>query len=113
MRINHQFIDRCWETWLLALFMGIFSVVAVKAEENFNFDMLNGLFTPTQSERFFQKGREDFEREVNLFTHSEKHFSDDLLQIDPKLIEQMNLQRQVPQFESNNSQHRIYRDELK
>ena len=62
---NRNFVRSCWETLLVATTIGFLTVFAVKAESNLNFDGLNGLFTPTQSERFFQAGREDFEREVD------------------------------------------------
>ena len=54
-------------------------------------DVTNGLFAPTQSQRFFQNGREAFEREVEIFNQPERYWDNDVLQFDRKLIEKMNL----------------------
>ncbi|MCC0178172.1 hypothetical protein I4641_14410 [Waterburya agarophytonicola K14] len=87
---NRAFIHDSLETLLVALIIGLLTVWAVKAENKPDVGVLNGLFTPTQSERFFETGREDFEREIEIFTHPEKYWHDDLLQIDSESIEQMN-----------------------
>ena len=97
------FIYNSLETLLVALIIGLLTVMAVKAENKPNLDSLNGLFTPTQSERFFQAGRENFEREIEIFTHPEKYLRDDLLQIDPELIEQMNQGRDRNDLDWENS----------
>lgn len=52
-------------------------------------NVINGLFTPTQSQRFFEEGRIAFEREVEIFNHPERYQGEDLLQFDRELIEQM------------------------
>ena len=54
-------------------------------------NVTNGLFTPTQSQRFFQNGREAFEREVEIFNHPESYWDNDVLQFDRESIEQMDL----------------------
>ena len=62
----------------------------VVAQRSVNFNSLNGLFTPTQSQRFFRTGRERFEREIEIFTNPDKYLNNNLLSIDPAAIEQMN-----------------------
>lgn len=49
----------------------------------------NGLFSPTAADRFFETGRNNFEREIDFVNDSEDRFSDDLLQLDPELVQQM------------------------
>ncbi len=113
---NKSFIYSSLETLLLAIVIGILTVWAVKGEDNFDFNALNalnGLFTPTQSERFFQAGREDFEREVEIFNHPEHYLSDDLLQIDPEMVEQMDRSRNFPNFNQENVQFKLYLDVAK
>ena len=107
---NKSFFYGSLETLLLAVAIGILAVLAVKAEDSFNYDVLNGLFTPTQSDRFFQAGREDFEREVEFFNHPERYFKDDLLHIDPELIEQMNLPKEKPDFDREDAKWQLLLD---
>ena len=107
---NKDFVFSWLNTLLVAVIMGFLTVLAVKAESNFNFDVLNGLFTPTQSERFFQAGRENFEREVEIFNHPERYLEDDLLHIDPKLIEQMDLPREKLDFSQEDVKVRLLFD---
>lgn len=107
---NRNFVRNCWETLLVAAIIGFLTIFAVKAESNLNFDALNGLFTPTQSERFFQAGRADFKREVEIFNHPELYLRDDLLQIDPELIEQMDRYNSAVDFKLNDGEYELYRD---
>ena len=108
--INKSFICNSLETLLFAVFIGILAIMAAKAEGNFDFDVLNGLFTPTQASRFFEAGREDFAREVEIFNHPERYLSDDLLQIDPEIIEQMDRSREFPDFTQENVQFQLFQD---
>ena len=107
---NLNFFSNSFNTLLLAVALGMLVVVAAKAESNFNFDVLNGLFTPTQSERFFQAGREDFEREIDIFNHPELYPSEDLLQIDPELVGQMNRLGHSVDFKLENGEYELHRD---
>lgn len=86
------------------VFMAISSSVIAQAQDNFNFNVLNGLFVPTQSQRFFQTGREKFEQEIQIFTDPKHYLGEDLLQIDPKLIKQMKQPQPLPHFRLNNLQ---------
>ena len=84
------------------------AITTAKAQNSFN--IINGLFTPTQADRFFQAGREDFEQEVKIFIHPERYLRDDLLQIDPELIEQMDQPKQLTDFGGSNCQYKLYPD---
>ena len=107
---NNNFVRSSVETLLMAVIIGILIVTAAKSESKFDFDVLNGLFTPTQSERFFQAGREDFERrEVEFLNHPEIYLKDDLLQMDSELLEQIDLERPTLELKLENSQYQIER----
>ncbi len=110
MKTNTSGLVFNWFNSLLFAIAIVMLAAITTAKAQAYFDVINGLFTPTQSDRFFQAGREDFEREIELFTHPERYRSNDLLQIDPKLIEQMNRSRQLLNFELDNSQYELHRD---
>ena len=48
--------------------------------------VLNGLFSPTASERFLEEGRRRLEREVDILTHPERYEREDILKIDTTKI---------------------------
>ena len=52
-------------------------------------NVVNGLFTPNQSQQFFQRGREAFEREVEIYNYPERYNSDNLLEIAPESVERI------------------------
>ena len=108
MRTNKDFVHSCFETFLLALVIGVLGVLAAKAQENVDVEALNGLFTPTESTRFFQAGRVDFEREVEIFNHPERFLGNNLLQINPELIEQMDRFGQSVDFRSQRGEYELY-----
>ena len=103
-----NFISSTIETSLLALIFGLFAVMAAKAEIKLDASVLNGLFTPTQSERFFEAGREDFEREIEIFTHPERYLREDLLQIDPELRDRLNEYPEPTNALFDNFNERVY-----
>ena len=79
----------------IAIIVLIFAAIAAEAQSDRGAvvplpnNITNGLFTPTQSQRFFQNGREAFEREVKIFNHPERYWDNNVLQFDRGLIEQM------------------------
>ncbi len=109
---NRDFVFSWVNTLIFATIIGLLAVFTVKAESNFNFDVVNGLFTPTQSERFFQAGREDFEQEVKFFNYPEQYLRDDLLQIDPEIIEQLNQPRPDRDFDLDASDYQLYPESI-
>ena len=63
---------------------------------------LNGIFSPTAADRFFEAGREDFAKEIDFLRDSDKYFNDDLLKFDEELIEQMQKTKPFPDSELDN-----------
>ncbi|WP_036477917.1 hypothetical protein [Myxosarcina sp. GI1] len=63
---------------------------------------INGLFTPTAAQRFYEAGREDFERETKFLTDSERYFSEDILQIDTESLQQIWNNKPFPELKPNN-----------
>ena len=58
---------------------------------NLNQSVINGLFTPTAADRFFEEGRRNMEREREILTHPERYSREDILQIntiDIKIIDE-------------------------
>ncbi len=80
MKTNTSGLVFNWFNSLLFAIAIVMLAAITTAKAQAYFDVINGLFTPTQSDRFFQAGREDFEREIELFTHPERYRSNDLLQ---------------------------------
>lgn len=103
--------------WVTSLIMAMAIVIlaamtTAKAQKgiepnNIDLNMIDGLFTPTESQRFFQAGREDFAREIRIFLHPERYLKDDILQIDPELRQQMHQQRQTANFLAENAQYQL------
>lgn len=113
MKTNNGDLVFSWvSTLIFAIIIGLLAVLTVRAESNFNFDVLNGLFTPTQSERFFQAGREDFEQAVKSFTYPEQYLRDDLLQIDPEIIEQLNQPKSDHDFDLDAADYQLYPESI-
>ena len=101
------FIFNWFNSLALAITIVILAAITTAKAQNY-FDMINGLFTPTQADRFFQAGRKNFEKEVERFYYPERYSGDDLLQIDPELIEQMDQPQQLPDFGADNFQYDQY-----
>lgn len=89
---NHKFVFNWVNPLLLAVLIGLWLAKPVKAK-NPGLNSLNGLFTPTQAEQFFQAGKDDFAQEVEIFIHPERYLQDDLLEIN---VESTNSLKQDP-----------------
>ena len=74
--------------------------IAAKAESRPDTSVINGLFTPTQSEKFFEAGRKNFEREREIFTHPKRSYRENILQIDPALSDRLKKDR-IPDSQRN------------
>ena len=99
MKTNTLHVFRSFKSVIMAIALVLMVTDApVKAQakitesENFN-STVNGLFTPTAAQRFFERGRNDFARETRILEDSERYFDEELLQIDPKIIQQMKLNK--------------------
>ncbi|MGK7895119.1 MAG: hypothetical protein AB4372_16225 [Xenococcus sp. (in: cyanobacteria)] len=76
---------------LLVIFGALGTAKAQTNLSNFPQQSLNGLFTPTAADRFFEEGRRNLEREAEILTHPERYYRDDFLQtnrIDIKIIDE-------------------------
>ncbi|NJL81973.1 MAG: hypothetical protein HC890_01455 [Chloroflexaceae bacterium] len=51
-----------------------------------NYPSLNGIFSPTSSDRFFEAGREHLDEEVNRLNQRQQASQAPLLEIDPTLL---------------------------
>ena len=49
---------------------------------NINQSVLNGLFSPRASDRFFEEGRRKMEREAEILANPERYKREDILKID-------------------------------
>lgn len=114
MRTNNTspFVFNWFNAIAVAIAIVIMAAIGTAKGQDY-YDVVDGLFTPKQSERFFQAGREDFEREVEILNHPERYLSDDLLQIDPEIIEQMDRSRKFPDFTQENVQFKLFLDVAK
>ena len=82
------------------------AIAKAKAQDNLpeipnSSPALNGVFTPTAAERFFEEGREDFEDEIDFLNNSDDYLNGDLLLFDKELIEQIQETKPLPDSELN------------
>ncbi len=54
-----------------------------------NESVLNGLYSPTAAERFFEEGRRNIEREIEVLANPERHRREGILKIDTIDIKKM------------------------
>ncbi len=77
---------------------------------NLNQSTLNGLFTPTAAERFFEQGRRQMEREADILANPERYYNDSLLQvntIDMKIIDENGEPQPIPNFPEDRLQNHL------
>lgn len=88
----------------IAVFISLLGTIAIEAQENppqLQNSAVNGLFTPTAAQRFYEAGIKDFERKADFLIHPERHLSENILQIDPELIRQIKQNKSFPKLESD------------
>jgi hypothetical protein len=73
-------------TFIVLAIVVIPLVDSLKAQENSQ--ILNGLFTPTNAQRFFEQGRREFQREEKIFVDREDYFNGDILKIKEEFTSQ-------------------------
>lgn len=96
MKINTLHLLSFFSTsFVIAIFLVIVGAISTaKAQTTFpnaNTSVLNGLFTPTTADRFFEEGRRNFEKEAAILAHPEHYYREDILQtnnIDIKIIDE-------------------------
>ena len=79
-----DFVSRFGISLAIAILLVIFGAIGTaKAQTdvtNASQSVLNGLFTPTAADRFFEEGRRNMEREVEILNHPERYYREDILQ---------------------------------
>ncbi|MGB3655155.1 MAG: hypothetical protein WBA41_28665 [Rivularia sp. (in: cyanobacteria)] len=94
MKINTLHFGSFFCTFLLFAFFIIDATDRAFAQSNLslpNQSVLNGLYSPTSAERFFEEGKRKIEREVEILTNTERYKHKDILQnnaIEIKTIEE-------------------------
>ena len=96
MKINAlHFISFFGSSLVIAIFLVIVGALGTaKAQTTVpkvNTSFLNGLFTPTAADRFFEEGRRNLEREAEILNDPESYYRNDFLQtnrIDIKIIDE-------------------------
>ncbi|MGB5635532.1 MAG: hypothetical protein WBM44_11625 [Waterburya sp.] len=76
---------------LLVIVGAIGTAKAQTTVPNVGQSALNGLFTPTAADRFFEEGRRNMAREREILAHPERYYREDSLQInrfDIKIIDE-------------------------
>ena len=68
------------------LTLGIHKNFVASVAASQNQQIVNGLFHPTEN-NFFNEGREQFEREIQMLLHQPLSSFDNLLKISPKLLQ--------------------------
>ena len=101
----------------IAFFLVIVSAMGTaKAQSNQNSivnlkqSTLNGLFTPTSADRFFEQGRRQMERERETLANPEHYLNSNILQvntIDIKILDEMGETQPVPNFPEYSPQNQI------
>lgn len=90
----------------IAIFLVIISAMSTaKAQNtlpnNLNQSTLNGLFTPTAADRFFEQGRRQMQEEAKILDNPERYHGDGILQInslDMNIIDEMGQPQSIPEF---------------
>ncbi|MDJ0649682.1 MAG: hypothetical protein QNJ60_13385 [Xenococcaceae cyanobacterium MO_188.B19] len=71
---------------------------------------INGLFTPTAADRFFEQGRQQMEREADILANPERYYNDRLLQvntIDIKIIDENGEPQPIPNFPEDSLENQM------
>lgn len=98
----------------IAFFLVIVSAMGTALAQNSAVNLkqstLNGLFSPTSADRFFEQGRRQMEREAEILANPEHYLSDNILQlntIDIKIIDEMGETQPVPNFPEYSPQNQM------
>ena len=98
----------------IAIFLVIVSAMGTaKAQNtvpNINQSTINGLFTPTAADRFFEQGRRQMEREAKIIDNPERYQRDNILQInsiDINIIDEMGEPQSIPEFLENSPENQL------
>lgn len=83
MHINLLSVTELGKFGLTTIALFVSTTTTAKAQNNLPpvENTLNGLFTPTAAQRFFETGKVDFEREIDFVSDSENYLNGDILQL--------------------------------
>ena len=108
MNTHIQSIIGLGKSGLIAIAIAIGATTASSAQNNIpaartpNFtSTFNGLFSPTAAQRFFETGRNNFEREIDFLIDSEDRFNNELLHLNPELVQQLKENRSTQDTEGD------------
>lgn len=104
--------------WLESLVIAIAIVLMIagetaKAQNSLslpNSFIINGLFTPTAAQRFFETGRKNFARETRVLEQPERYFDGDILKIAPEAISQIQQYQSPSGWWENNPPYKLHLD---
>ena len=95
---------------LLVIIGAIGTAKAQTSLPNLNQSVLDGLFTPTAADRFFEEGRRNMERESQILAHPERYSREDVLQInrvDIKIIDETGEKIPISDFLEDSPQQEL------
>ena len=95
----------------LVIVGGMGTALAQNAVPNINQSVLNGLFSPTAAERFFEQGRRDMEREIEIFANPERYSGEGILQVNTieiKVIEETGETKPIDNVPEDGSQYELH-----
>ncbi len=109
-----HFVSSFCTSLLLALVFVLFgamrTALAQPTVPNLKQSDLNGLFTPTSAQRFFDEGRNNLEREAEILAHPERYSRSGLLQIntiDIKIIDDSGEPTTIPPWTDDSPQQEL------
>ena len=91
MKTNYLYFVSFFGTSLVIAIILVIVTAISTAQAQHSLPNLNGLFTPTSADRFFEEGRRNMEIEARILAHPELYSGENLIQlntIDIKLIEE-------------------------
>ena len=83
-KFAHQ-VYRLSATILISLIMVILGGNATTNAQN-TVNVINGLFTPTKAQRFFNEGRRNFDLQVEILNDPDYYFNQQIPQFDQRLL---------------------------
>lgn len=106
-----HFVSHWFESLVIAIaIVLILAGDTAKAQDGLasvNDFVLNGLFTPTAAQRFFETGRENFARETRILEDPERYFDGDILTIAPEAIREMQQNQSPSGLWQNHPNHKL------
>lgn len=105
-------------TYFFCIYSAIVSVIVgfmdtAKAQEAVqipNQTVLNGLYSPTASERFFEEGKRSIERETRILTNPKLNQREGLLKnniVNSQIIEELEEKNPILNFPQDNLQRKV------